>query len=104
MKIKNFKNGTLELVPELLKTPSKIFDNEINIERNITYDIIIGEISDLNNNKFMHELEYRLMDNENINDILLSIINRNFETKSTLGYHRTILNHYLGQDLLNLFI
>ena len=107
MRIKNFKNTTierkLEVVPQLLKIPSKILNNEIDIERNITYNKIIDELSDLNYNKLRCELEYRLMDDENINDILLSIITRDSETKSTIGYHANILNYYLEQDLLNLF-
>ena len=103
MRIKNFEKG-VTLAPQLLSTPSKMLYDEINIERNITYGIILKEIKDLGYTNFIYELEYRLMEDENINEILLSIIHRDCETKSTIGYHYSVLYHYLGQDLLNLFI
>jgi hypothetical protein len=86
----NFKNNSLTF-----------WDDRI--DRCITYNAIIDEMTELAYVTYISELKYRLDDNENINDILMSIVTRNKTLKSTLGYHRGVLQMYMDQDFMNLF-
>jgi len=108
VRIKNYKNTasellTLDAVPKMQKAPSKIIHNDKYVERSITYEKVIDEIMELGYHTDM-TLEYRLLEGENINELLLSIINKNSETKSTVGYHTSTLKCYLDEDLLERFI
>lgn len=82
-------------------TPTQILNNEKNIERWITYDMIFKDIVDLEYEK--HYKPDNQFSEENINMVLLSIINASLETKSTLGYHKSTIEHYLDEDIINLF-
>jgi hypothetical protein len=86
----NFKNNSLTF-----------WDDRI--ERCITYNTIIDEMTELGYATYISELKYRLDDNESINEILMSIITRNNMLKSTLGYHRGVIQMYLDQDFMSLF-
>lgn len=81
--------------------PSNVDDSEI--ERDITYNTIIEDLKDLGHNRYYSELQNRLDVGENINQILLSIINRNRLTKSIIGYHTRVIEHYINQDIMALF-
>jgi hypothetical protein len=83
----NFKNNSLTFWDE-------------RIDRCITYNIIIDEMTELGYEDYKRELEYRLDEGENINEILMSIITRN---KPTLGYHKGTVQLYMDQDFMNLF-
>lgn len=86
-----------------LKISTLAYWEEIEIERGITYDAILKDLSDLNYKHYIKELEYRLDDGENLNEIFFSIITKNKDTKSTIGYHQSIIQHYLNQDFRKLF-
>lgn len=107
MKRKNVKEVTYKLLCyEDAKgfeiNPSKVFHNDKNDERWITYDLIINEITELGYNNY-GELEYRLSDDENINKVLLSIITLTKERISTMGHRISTLEHYQDEDLINFF-
>jgi len=90
-KVKNiFKNNSLTF-----------WDDKI--DRCITYNTIYDEMVELDYGFYISELKYRLDNDENINDIFLSIITRNKIIKSTLGYHRGTIQMYLDQDFMDLF-
>jgi len=86
-----------------LKISTLTFWDENEIERGITYDSILQDLTDLNYSHYISELDYRLNDGENINEVLISIITKNKDTKSTIGYHQNIIQHYLNQDFMKLF-
>lgn len=86
-----------------LKKSTLTFWDENEIERDITYRKILEDLQDLSYNHYINEFEYRFNDGENINDILISIITRNIETKSTIGYHKETIQSYLNQDFMKLF-
>lgn len=111
MRIKNYKAAAadrfdlvdaqgLGIKPSEL---SEMFHNENNIERWITYNIIIEDIMEMDYH-YRKELKERLSSDENINEILLTIINTSKETKQMIGYHKAILKGYLDEDLLKEFI
>jgi len=86
----NFRNNSLTFWDE-------------SIDRCITYNTIMDEMTELGYGTYKCELKYRLNNDENINEILMSIITRNKMLKSTLGYHRGVIQMYLDQDFMNLF-
>ena len=107
MKVKNYDTTLLNnefsyKVQDNFKNNSLTFWDEI-IDRGITYDIIYNEMTDLGYDTYKSELKYRLDDNEDINDIFLSIITRNEMVESTLGYHQGALQMYLDEDIMKLF-
>ena len=105
MRINNYYNALIGKNPvkDSLKIDTLTYWDENEIERAITYDAILQDLRDLNYNHYIVELEYNLDDGGNINEVLMSIITRNSDTKSTLGYHRNTIQHYLNQDFLSLF-
>ena len=68
--------------------------DENEIERGITYDSILTDLKDLKYNHYITELERKLNNGENINQILISIITKNKDTKSTIGYHKNTIQHF----------
>jgi len=90
-------------VKESLKINTLTYWDENEIERGIIYDKILKDLEDLNYTECIIELENKLNNGDNINDILISIITKNDDTKSTLGYHQNIIQHYLNQDFIKLF-
>ena len=107
MKVKNYDNTLIERIYSNKVTRNLKNDLlttlESEIERDITYNKIIADIQDLGYDNYWHELQYRLAIDEDINKVLMSIITRSSETKSTIGYHKNTIQHYLDQDLMNLF-
>jgi len=90
-------------IKDSLKNNTLTYWDENEIERGITYDSILTDLKDLKYNHYITELERKLNNGENINQILISIITKNKDTKSTIGYHKNTIQHYLNQDFIKLF-
>jgi len=82
---------------------SLTFWDDTEIERIITYNAIIEDLIDLDYLDYYQEIQDNFHEDESINEILMSVITRNSETLSTLGYHKGTIQHYLDQDIMDLF-
>lgn len=108
MKVKNNDttlsgNGFSTKVTRNFNKSSLTFWDDTEIERIITYNAIIEDLIDLDYTFYYDELLERVQMDESINEVLIDIIDKNSETKSTLSYHKSTLQHYLDQDIMNLF-
>ena len=79
------------------------FYSNIEIERMITYNEILGEFIDLGYQNLYDEFESRLINGEDPNIILESILIRD-ENKPTLGYLLAIIQYYIDSDITKMFI
>ena len=79
------------------------FYSNIEIDRMITYNEVLGEFIDLGYQDLYNEFEDRLIDGENPNVILESILIRQ-ENKSTLGYLLAIVQYYIDSDITKMFL
>ncbi len=70
----------------------------------ITYNEILGEFIDLDNQYLYDEFEKRICNGENPNIILESIIIRSDYNKSTLGYLLGMIRYYIDKDITKLFL
>jgi hypothetical protein len=82
---------------------SLTFWDDTEIDRIVTYNSIIEDLIDLEYTAYYLDLQIRVNGDESINEIFMDIITRNSETMSTLGYHKSTIQHYLDQDIMNLF-
>jgi len=82
---------------------SLTFWDDTEIERIITYNAIIEDLIDLEYLDYYQEVQDSFNSDGMVNEILMDIITRNSETLSTLGYHKSTIQHYLDQDIMNLF-
>lgn len=82
---------------------SLTFWDDTEIERIITYNAIIEDLIDLEYLDYYQEIQDSFNSDEMINKTLMGIITRNSETLSTLGYHKSTIQHYLDQDIMDLF-
>jgi hypothetical protein len=73
-------------------------------EREIIYNEILIELQELEYNVSYRTLRNMLRNYDNPNDFIKGVITRNSDTKSTLGHRLNIIEHYIGQDLMNLFL
>jgi hypothetical protein len=80
------------------------FYSNIEIDRIITYNEILGEFIDLGYSDLYNEFEVRICNGENPNLILESIISRNDENQSTLGYLLGVIRYYIDKDITKLFL
>lgn len=81
---------------------NKIYSN-IEIDRMITYNEVLGEFIDLGNYDLYEEFETRLINGENPNVILESILIRD-ENKPTLGYLLATVQYYIDSDITKMFV
>ena len=79
------------------------FYSNIEIERMITYNEVLGEFIDLGYYHLYEEFEIRLTNGETPNVILESILIRD-ENKPTLGYLLAIVQYYIDSDITKMFI
>lgn len=109
MKIRNQNLSTLGdkfsgKMHEAFKSSSinKLYSN-IEIERMITYNDILGEFIDLGYQELYDEFEVRICTGECPNIVLESIITKNDEIKSTMGYLLSQVIYFIDKDLMKLF-
>ena len=76
-------------------------DNEI--EKWNTYTTIIEDLITMGKNEYFEEIKYRITGNENMNNIILDIINKDQETKSFLKKHKSTIEYYLDIELISKF-
>jgi len=81
---------------------NKIY-SDIEIERMITYNEILGEFIDLGYTELYDEFEDRICKGECPNLIFEELITRNEEYQSTLGYLLGAIEYYIGKDIMNFF-
>ena len=79
------------------------FYSNIEIDRMITYNEILGEFIDIGRQDLYNEFEIRIIDGENPNIILESILKRE-ENQPTLGYLLSIIDYYIDVDITKMFI
>jgi hypothetical protein len=99
------KNTTLD------KAYSKLINNVItNLDeekesRWETYNLIISEILLLENGIYFEELKYRLTDNENPNEVIIDIINKDSANESNgfLLFLKGRVEEYLEEDFFKRF-
>lgn len=80
---------------------SKGDDN--NIERWEIYNAIMVELLNLQKMGYFEEAKYRLTGGENPNKVMLDIIDRDCETKSSLNGYKSKLNHFIDLDIIKKF-
>jgi hypothetical protein len=110
MKVKNYNLTSLGdkfsgRIHEAFRSSSinKFYSN-IEIDRMITYNEILGEFIDLGYLDLYNEFENRISEGENPNIILESIIIRSDENKSTLGYLLNMIQYYIDSDITKMFL
>tara|TARA_R110000796_G_scaffold58413_5_gene134933 strand:- start:30292 stop:30621 length:330 start_codon:yes stop_codon:yes gene_type:complete len=79
------------------------FYSNIEIDRMITYNEVLGEFIDLGYKDLYDEFETRLIEGESPNIILESILIRE-ENKPTLGYLLAIIQYYIDSDITKMFM
>jgi hypothetical protein len=72
----------------------------IDFNRWITYNEIIGQLIDLDYMDFYDEMDGRIKKGENPNEVIKTILNRNDEIKSMMGYHLGVIQHYIDEDFI----
>jgi len=77
--------------------------DEETIERWHTYETIMSELITLNRVNLFEEVKYRLTGGGDPNDIILDIINRNNDVKTTLCVYSRKLMEYKNDDLFKRF-
>lgn len=80
---------------------SKGDDNDI--ERWEVYNTIMVELINLGRVDYFDEAKYRITGNEKPNDVMLDIINRDYEIKSILSEYIERLNYFIDCDLISRF-
>ena len=80
------------------------FYTNLEIDRMITYNEILGEFIDMGNQDLYNEFEERICNGEHPNIILESIIIRSDYNKSTLGYLLGVIRYYIDKDITKLFL
>ena len=78
------------------------FYSNIEVDRMITYNEILGEFIDIGRKDLYDEFERGIIDGENPNILLESILKRN-ENKPTLGYLLSIIEYYIDIDIIKMF-
>lgn len=81
---------------------NKLYSN-IEIDRIITYNEILGEFIDLGYQELYNEFETRICLGECPNLILKSLITRSDEYKSTLGYLLNQIEYFIDKDFMEFF-
>ena len=79
------------------------FYSNIEVERMITYNEVLGEFIDLGYHDLYDEFEIRLINGENPNIILESILIRD-ENQPTLGYLLAMIQYYIDSDITKMFL
>lgn len=77
--------------------------SDIEIDRLITYNEILGDFIDLGYGDLYDEFEFRLCSGECPNKIIESIITRNEEYFSTMGYILGHITYFIDKDLMIYF-
>ena len=77
--------------------------SDIEIDRMITYNEVLGEFIDLGYDDLYNEFEERLIKGENPNVILESILIRD-ENQPTLGYLLSEIQYYIDSDITKMFL
>lgn len=74
-------------------------------ERWETYDLIIGELFNIDEGKYFEEIKYRLTDNENPDNILLDIVSRYASDEMTylLWHLKGRVEEYAEEDFFKRF-
>jgi hypothetical protein len=101
----NYNLTTLEeefsgILHEAFRNSSLTKKLNINFERWITYNEIISQLIDLDYMDFYYEMDNRIKHGECPNEVIKSIINKNNEIKSVMGYHLEVIQHYLDDDFM----
>lgn len=81
---------------------TKLF-TDIEIDRMIIYNEVLGEFIDLGYVDLYNEFETRICLGECPNVILESLITKNAEYESTLGYLLNQINYFIDKDIMKLF-
>jgi hypothetical protein len=58
------------------------------------------ELITLNKLDYFEEAKYRITNNENINDIMFEMINKDFETKATLSIYEERIRFFQNWELM----
>jgi hypothetical protein len=80
------------------------FYTNIEIDRMITYNEILGEFIELGYHDLYDEFEERICDGENPDKILESIILRSSKNQSTLGYLLGMIQYHIDKDITKMFL
>ena len=109
MRVKNYTLSTLNetfsgRIHEAFKSSTLTQQVDLDIDRLIIYNEIVTQIIDLGYNNYYNEIESRVTKGEDPNEVIKSILIRNDETKSTIGYHLNIIQHFIDVDFMKRFI
>lgn len=80
---------------------SKGDDN--NIERWELYNSIMVELLNLEKMNYFEEVKYRFTGGENPNNVMLDIIEKDYDTIVNLSSFKNKLNHFIDLDIINRF-
>ena len=81
---------------------NKLHSN-IEIERLITYNEVLGDFITLGYCNLYNEFEERVCLGECPNTIIVSLINRDSEYISTMGYLLEQINYFIDKDIMKYF-
>lgn len=104
------QNTTRNINQSLLRIENFYFNNETNYnikvlkERWSLYNEIFNQLTLLNKGDAFHQIEYRILDGGNINDILKSIINSDDEIYLLLYPFIYVLEEYYDFDGISAFL
>lgn len=80
------------------------FEEEEEEERWETYNLIVNSLSKNDNYNYIDEMKYRVTDGENLNEVLLSFIERNvLEVDGLVWLLKRRIEEYLEDDFLKRF-
>lgn len=77
--------------------------DENSLERWETYHMIIDELSKQGHDKASKEIQYRITDNENPNDVFIDVLSRT-ELSPLLVFLQRRIEMYIDDDLFNRFL
>lgn len=99
-------SGRYNLLDKLYNTlikDSLAGTDEETIERWYTYETIMSELISLNKINLFEEIKYKLTGGEDPNEIILDIISKDKDIKTTLWVYIRKLKAYKNEDLLKRF-
>ena len=100
---KNINKVLYELDKIFFKTNNSYSEAEA-IERGTTYTELVGQFRALNKQQYIHEIYYRVLVGENINNVFVELINRDNEIYFILYPYIYTLEEFFDFDEIKMFV
>ena len=100
---KNINKVLYELDKIFFKTNNSYSEAEV-IERWTTYNELVDQFRTLNKHHYIHEIYYRVLVGENVNNIFIDLINRDNEIYFILYPYIYKLEEFFDFDEIKMFV